>query len=84
MFTADPHSMRQQHQADMQVAHQRRTRGKVVTPLEHRWHRVLLTKLTPKRAARIERPTAAVQRNPVRTNTYLQLINGSTGPQIGG
>ncbi len=88
MFPSDSHSMNQMHAAEMHVAHQRRTRGKVVMPEERRWHRALLAKLTPTRDKNAARPApavpAALPRPKVRTNNYIQLIKGSTPRQLGG
>ncbi len=49
MYPSDPISMRQLHHADMHVAHQRRTQGKVVSLQPSPWRRVL-SGLKPRRA----------------------------------
>jgi hypothetical protein len=86
MFPADPHSMNQLHAADMHVAHERRTRGKVVSSPERRWHRALLAKLAIRREQAPSRPVITAyeraQRRRIHSTTSFTLVGASTGPQL--
>jgi len=86
MFHSDPHAMRQVHAADMHVAHQRRTRGKVVAPRERRWHRALLTQLTRWRSKAAERPVVTAferaERRHAQSTLPANLIDASTGHRL--
>jgi hypothetical protein len=86
MFPSDSHSVRQLHAADMHVAHQQRTRGKVVSSPERRWHRALLAKLTIRRNTTSTRPVttayARAQRRQAQSTTSFTLVDASTGQRL--
>jgi hypothetical protein len=85
MFS-DPHSVRQLHAADMLVAHQRRTRGKVATPEARRWYRALLAKLTFGGGQTSSRPVttayARAQRRGIQSTAGFNLVDASTGQRL--
>ena len=87
MFHADPHFSRQLHQADMHVAHQRRTGGTVVTPRDQRWYGALFAKLFIRRDDTSTRPVttahARAQRRLVHSTTPFTLVDASTGQRLG-
>ena len=86
MFPADSSSMRQLHQADMHVAHQRRTGGSVVTPQNHRWYTALFAKLFIRGDDTSTRPVttayARAQRRLVHSTTPFTLVDASTGQRL--
>lgn len=86
MFPSDSHSMRQMHAADMHVARQRRTQGRVVTPQERRWHRVLLDRFA-QLPSRFERPDvtaqARVERRERQATASFTMIDAATGRRLG-
>lgn len=86
MFPSDSHAMRHLHQAEMQVAHQRRTNGEVVRPTGQRWHQALLAKLTIRLNTRPARPDttafARAQRRYVQSTVPFSFIDASTGRRL--
>jgi hypothetical protein len=85
MFPSDPHSIRQLHAADMHVAHQRRTRGKVVAPPERRWHQALrarLARLTPNFARPVTTAHARAERRRMHATASFTLTDAGTGRRL--
>ena len=86
MFPADSHSMRQLHRADMHVAHQQRTGGRVVTPQDQRWYGALFAKLFIRRDDTSTGPVttayARAQRRLVQSTTSFTLVDASTGQRL--
>lgn len=85
MFPSDSQSVRQLHAADIHVAQQRRTRGKVVPPQERRWHQALLAKLTIQRDESTRPVTTAyarAQRRKVFPTVSFNLIDASAAQRL--
>lgn len=85
MFPADSHSIRQMHTADMHVADQQRTQGKVVTPTPYRWYHTLFAKLSVRGllpARPDTTPIARSQRRQAQATAGFTLLDATTGRRL--